>query len=483
MISNFLQTVLGWRALTDITLIALGMFFVYHTLRRLGTWKMFLGLVMAMLAYVGANILGLEGITWIFSNLSHVALIGIIIIFQPEIRKMLESSVSPARREPEGPEHEGLPMMIADALFSLAKIPCGAIFVFPGRDPLERFLTGGVPLNADPSPELILSLFDTHSPGHDGALLVRDGRLAGYGFRLPISKSSHLPREMGARHHAGMGLSEITDALVFVVSEERGLVSFFKNGKLSRVPGRKEAVEAITDHWKATASFLPQPEKGAKKWTTAVELVTAFMLTILLWSSVVIGRMEIVEKSVETPIVYVSLPANIALSGAKPTGTRIHMAGPKSQLDSLTADNLRVRIDLSKAQPGKQTFFVSRESLNLPKKVDLLDADPSEINLSLEETVDMEVPVTPQLVGQPRQGWTVVSVAVKPQKVRVVMKKGEGEQQAPAVTTTPIYLDSLGSGATIRCKIIAPPDAQPSDKPWPDVEVQIRLMPVDAKVE
>ena len=477
MITSFLHNVLGWRPLTDITLIALGMFFVYHTLRRLGTWQIFLGVVMAMLVYVAAILLDLEGITWIFSNLSHVALIGIIIIFQPEIRKMLESSVSPARREQEGPDGEELPLSIADSLFSLAPIPCGAIVIFPGRDPLERFLTGGISLNADPSRELILSIFDTHSPGHDGALLVRDGKLAGYGYRLPISKSSRLPREMGTRHHAGMGLSETTDALVFVVSEERKTVSCFKNGKLTRVTGRKEAVELITDHWKSTASFLPQPEKGAKKWVTALELVTTFLLTILIWSSVVIGRMEIVEKSVLAPIVYVSLAPNNALAGAKPAETRVHLAGPKSQMDGLTAENLRVRIDLSNAMPGKQTFFVSRENLNLPKKVDLLDADPPEINLAIEETVDMEVPVTPQLVGQPRQGLVVAEVLVKPQKVRVVMKKGDGPPEGLSVTTTPIYLDSLGSSTGLLCKIIAPPGTQPPDKPWPDVEVQIRLMP------
>ncbi|MBI9076900.1 MAG: DNA integrity scanning protein DisA nucleotide-binding domain protein [Desulfatibacillum sp.] len=483
MITSFLHNILGWRPLIDITLITLGMFFVYHTLRRLGTWKIFLGMVMAMLVYVAANLLGLEGITWIFSNLSHVALIGIIIIFQPEIRKMLESSVSPARREQGGPDGEELPLLIADSLFSLAQNPCGAIMVFPGRDPLERFLTGGISLNADPSQELILSIFDTHSPGHDGALLIRDGRLAGYGFRLPISKSSRLPREMGTRHHAGMGLSETTDALVFVVSEERKTVTCFKNGKPTPVMNRQEAVELITGHWDATASYLPQQEKGAKKWATSLELVAAFILTIFIWSGVVIGRMEIVEKGLVTPIVYVSLPSNNALAGAKPTETRVHLAGPKSQMDGMTAENLRVRIDLSNAKPGKQTFFVSRENLNLPKKVDLLDADPSEINLAIEETVDIEVPVTPQLVGQPRQGMVVAEVAVKPQKVRVVMKKGDGALEGLSVTTTPIYLDSLSSSTTLLCKIIAPPGSQPSDKPWPDVEVQIRLTPANKTAE
>ncbi|MBU2489764.1 MAG: diadenylate cyclase, partial [Proteobacteria bacterium] len=444
MLHSFLLNILNWRSLTDITLIALGFFFIYHTLRRLGTWKIFLGIVAAMLVFAAANLLDLEGIAWIYTNLSHVALIGIIVIFQPEIRKILERSVSPARRELMGPDGATLPALVADALLSLARTHCGAIIVFPGRDPLDRFLSGGVPLNADPSLALILSIFDIHSPGHDGALLVHDGRVVSYGVRLPISKTSSLPREMGTRHHAGMGLSEVSDALVFVVSEERGTLTSFKNGKLTPVMEKDGVVGLITGHWRSSASYLPQKGKGTGRRVTFLELVAAFFLTTLIWSSVVISRLEIVEKTLVVPIIYVAMAPDMVLSGTKPSETRVHLAGPKSQLDDLSSDRLRVRLDLSGAKPGKQTFFVSHENLELPRKVDLLDAEPSEINLVMEETVDMEVPVTPQLVGVPREGLVVVGVEVKPKKVRVITKKGEDRQEGFSVTTTPIYLQGLG---------------------------------------
>lgn len=164
-----------WRAAVDILLITAGLFFLYRTLLRLGTWAIFTGILLATAVFFAANFLDLKGIEWIYSNLSHVALIALIVIFQPELRKIFERAASVARQEVQKKE-EGLAAMVAHSLFKLAEQKRGAIVVFPGRESAGEWLSGGFRLDAKPSPPLLMSIFDPNSPGHDGALIVYIGK-------------------------------------------------------------------------------------------------------------------------------------------------------------------------------------------------------------------------------------------------------------------------------------------------------------------
>jgi len=204
----------------------MGLFFLYRTLLRLGTWKILAGILIALVVFATASLLDLRGIEWIYSNLSQVALIALIVIFQPELRKIFERAAS-LRRSEIGKGASDLTFMVSDAMFALAQQRRGAILVLPGKEPLGEWLSGGLALNADPSLPLIMSIFDPNSPGHDGAIIIENGKLTRFGVRLPVSKTDNLPVEFGTRHHAAMGLSEVSDALV-VVSEERGSISTTK---------------------------------------------------------------------------------------------------------------------------------------------------------------------------------------------------------------------------------------------------------------
>ncbi|MBT8338986.1 MAG: hypothetical protein HKP58_03645, partial [Desulfatitalea sp.] len=217
------------RAAVDILLIAAGMLFLYQTLLRLGTWKIVSGILVAMVFFFLANLLNLRGIEWIYSNLSPVAVIALIVIFQPELRKFLERTAS-MRRVAAADAGDELAGIIAQGLIAMAEQRQGAIVVLPGKEPIDEWSGGGFNLDAAPSFPLMMSIFDPHSPGHDGALIVQKGRFARFGVRLPISESAKLPEQLGTRHHAAMGLAEKADALVFVVSEERGAISVFQGG-------------------------------------------------------------------------------------------------------------------------------------------------------------------------------------------------------------------------------------------------------------
>lgn len=138
-----------WRALIDITLMAAGLYFLYRTLQRLGTWAIAAGILIAMVVYLVATLLDLKGIEWLFGNLSQVAVIALIIIFQPELRKIFEraASVHRSRQIDSGDEFIAI---LDNALWKLTEKRQGAIVVLPGKEPVGEWLSGGFTLDSTP---------------------------------------------------------------------------------------------------------------------------------------------------------------------------------------------------------------------------------------------------------------------------------------------------------------------------------------------
>ncbi len=464
---------LDWRVILDILLLAATLFLLYRTLHRLGAWKIVAGIFLAIAIFVVANILDLKGIRWLFSNLSQVALIGLIVLFQPEIRKVFEQAAS-LRGRGRGRDHTDMVMVIVDTAFSLAEKKRGAIVVVPGKEPIERWLSGGVDLNATPTFPLVMSIFDPNSPGHDGALIIDRGRLAQFGVRLPLSKTGHLSDEFGTRHHAAMGLSEVSDALVVVVSEERGVITTFRGGKAQRVNDRNDLATRLISHWETIAYHGIEVPKGMKTRELVAQIGFSLIVALVFWSSVILGQIEIREKAFTVPIEYIGIPEHLALAGDQPTEIKLHLTGPKSNLDAITPANLSTRFDLSKALAGRQVFVVSQENVLLPRSVRLVGASPPSIAVSLEEIVEIEVAVQPQLVGTLPKGLELVSVIVEPKQVKILAPAGEMKQRINLMTE-PIYLESIKKDAKFSNRIVAPPNVQPAGKKWPDLEVAIKV--------
>ena len=469
-----IKEITGWKAMVDIALIAAGLFFLYHTLLRLGTWRIVAGILLAGFLFLIANFLNLKGLEWIFGNFSQVAVVALIVIFQPELRKIFEraASVKRFRTRDAGTE---LSHLIAESLIKLAEQRRGAIVVFPGKEPVQEWLSGGFKLDASPSIPLIMSIFDPNSQGHDGALIIEKGRFTRFGVRLPVSLSSKLPDELGTRHHAAMGLVEKSDALAIVVSEERGKISIFDKGKFQQVddPGKIEG--AVLSHWKHTASYPFEIPEGKKRWLVFSQMLVSLFLAVFFWSALIISQGETLEKIVTVPVEYTAPPADLILVGDKQKEVRLHLSGLKSDLDSIDQDELNVKIDLSNAVPGKQIFLISGEDLRLPREVNLVDMVPSSMELTLAAIVEQEVSIKPQLVGKLPAGLKIAKIEVIPQKVKVLSPKDGRKAKAVDVITTPIYLKSIFNDTSIYCKIIAPPAVQPADKRWPDVEVVIKV--------
>jgi uncharacterized protein (TIGR00159 family) len=470
------KALLTWRAAVDILLVTAGLFFLYRTLLRLGTWAIFTGILLATAVFFVANFLDLKAIEWIYTNLSHVALIAMIVIFQPELRKIFERAASVTRKEIQQKE-DGLVSLVSQSLFNLAGQKRGAIVVFPGRESVSEWLSGGFRMDAKPSLPLIMSIFDPNSPGHDGALIVHNGLFTRFGVRLPVSESHRLAEDYGTRHHAAMGLAERTDALVMVVSEERGRVSIFSGGQVRPASDPAVVDAAILEHWRETAAPAIEIPKGRRVWAAVWQLLPSFIVAVMFWLSLTVSQGEVLEKVLSVPVEYTLTSPDLVLVGGKDNEIRLHLAGPRTSLDGLSPAQLSVKIDLSNAVPGKQSFLITEENVRLPKTVTLLDVVPPSLELTLAQIVKQDIAVKPQLVGRLPENLELVAVVVRPDRVKALLPGTGGKDQVSSITTTPLYLESFRETATIFCKIIAPPAVQPVDKRWPDVEVTIEVRP------
>jgi uncharacterized protein (TIGR00159 family) len=191
---------------------------------------------------------------------ANVAAIGLLVIFQPEIRVALSKLSLKSKRIKEFTEYDKFLDQLTNSVYRLAEKKIGALIVLENKDLLDELSSKAVQLNADFSSELLESIFAITTPLHDGAVILREKKITAASVILPLAEdSSQLTRSMGTRHRAALGLSQIFDALVIVVSEETGKVSLTREGVMTR--GVK------TDRFKAIirSIFTPPPQKEVKE--------------------------------------------------------------------------------------------------------------------------------------------------------------------------------------------------------------------------
>jgi uncharacterized protein (TIGR00159 family) len=271
----------------DIFLLATGMFLLYHMFRVTATWKILTGIFFSALVFVIARVLQLQGILWIYENLSPVLLIAMIIIFQPEIRKIFERVASMRPRQRVGEVNKEC-HLLSDAMFTLAQKRHGALVVVTGKELLQAWISKGIAIDARLSFPILVSIFDPSSPGHDGAVIIENGRLSTFGVHLPLSKHGSLADNYGTRHHAAMGLSKVSDALIIAVSEERGTVSAFQYGSHRLIHNAAELTTLLVGHIEKNASFDLPGLNIKKRKNSILELAICVILAFLFRSSVIL---------------------------------------------------------------------------------------------------------------------------------------------------------------------------------------------------
>ena len=224
----------------DMAIIAFGIYHLFRFARKSRFGQVVKALVFLLVAMVLANnVFHLRVVGFVLSNAMELGFITLIIIFQPELRRFLEQMGSGKIKElfvaeAYGNDLESAIVETVEAFTSMSRDKVGALMVFERRTVLDDLLKTGTELDCQVSAELLKNLFWNKAPLHDGAVIVRNGRIVGAGCMLPLSGNVNLSRDLGMRHRAGIGVSENSDAVVAIVSEETGSISVTIDGMMKR---------------------------------------------------------------------------------------------------------------------------------------------------------------------------------------------------------------------------------------------------------
>ena len=232
---------------TDILEIALISFFIYQFMvwiKFTRAYTLLKGILIVLLFILFAYVLKMNTILWIIKNLSTILLTSVVVIFQPELRKMLEqlgqkkfmASIFPldAGKEVQERFTDKTINELVKACFDMGEARTGALIVIEQNIRLSEYERTGINVDAVLTSQLLINIFEHNTPLHDGAVLVRGNRIVAATCYRPLSDNMELSKQLGTRHRAGVGISEVSDSLTIIVSEETGQVSMAQNGQLSR---------------------------------------------------------------------------------------------------------------------------------------------------------------------------------------------------------------------------------------------------------
>jgi uncharacterized protein (TIGR00159 family) len=224
-----------WQDVIDILIVAAVIYWIILLIRGTRSFQILIGLVLLIIALLVSQLGRLLTLHWILNNFLSSIILIIVVIFQHDIRRALSTvGKNPFFFEPSSPHGAPIVEEIIDAALSMARRRTGALIVLEREAEVDKHVEVGVPIGATVTKELITTIFSPPSPLHDGAILIQGGTLTSARCFLPLTANPRLVKTLGARHRAALGLTEETDAVVIVVSEEKGVISLAIAGKLTR---------------------------------------------------------------------------------------------------------------------------------------------------------------------------------------------------------------------------------------------------------
>ena len=223
----------------EIIIIAFALYHVTFWVKRTRAWTLVKGVFVLFSAYIVAYILDMSVILWVFDKTIGLGITALLIVFQPELRKALEqigrgARIETKRRDTDKDEATRIIDEIIRCLQDLSRRHVGALIVFEQKTGLQDIIENGIGIDARITSGLLENIFEPNTPLHDGAVVIRGERVMSAASILTLTEASGISHDLGTRHRAAIGVSETTDAIVLIVSEETGIISMAKGGKLTR---------------------------------------------------------------------------------------------------------------------------------------------------------------------------------------------------------------------------------------------------------
>ena len=471
LFSNF-----GIRDFIDILIISV---FIYTVL--IWFWKttsrfVFIGITMLGLVYILARQFQLYLTVYLLQGFFAILLIALVVIFQEDLRLFFERLATWGfmKKRKQAVYAYQVMDVLGQTVPTLMKKRFGALIVLRGNDHLDRHLKGGIPLDGRLSGPLLESLFDPHSDGHDGAVIIEDDRVSKFGCHLPLSLDGEKIGNRGLRHTAAIGLTERSDALCVVVSEEREAVSLAREGLLRKIDNMEELKDTVRQFYRRQA---PEKEEWSfRQWIrqNTWQKVMAVVLAFGLWV-VFTTPGESIRKDFTVPLVYRNIPVDWILEEPVPKESKVTLEGGAQAFSLINPDSFKIILDMTDLKEGKQFVGLHESQIKLPSNLTLVRFDPQRIPLSAKKLGFMDGIVKVQTTGDLPGGLLLRKITVQPEVVPVLAPVNG--KKSIRILTEPVNLGEITTTTKVKPKLVLPPDTRFTEATPPSVEVTIEVAP------
>lgn len=405
----------------------------------------------------------------------------LLLMHLPELRRAFQTGYSKRLFSVFSGEKNDVSPAVIQALVELAQLRCGALIVLPGLDDIQPFIHGGEEYEARVTESLLLSLFNTEAPRHDGAIVIRNNIITRVGAVLPLSISESVQEDWGTRHRAALGLTEQCDATTLVVSEERGTISVARGGQANVLePDSFESISKTIVPLLSDNNTGKQRQKGFLRfwglWLAAILL--AFIASpMAYWLNQPDPRVQADKFIVaQVPISFRNIPEDVYIAEYSTDVCRVSFRVPSeespvtNQAFEITIDLLDVPIGVSEIELTERMFSA------LPAQWEVDRYDPEEVRVVLAQARTVFLPVEPQVIAL-KSRFMVSTTRVEPDSVYVQIKDNKPDQ-GRTLKTMPINLSRITEPGvyTYESLLEFPPSVRPLDRDKEQsVNVQITI--------
>lgn len=461
--------------IVDIIFVSAFLYTIINILRNSVSRKLLITIAVFIGIYILSRILGMY-LTEMFIKILIIFIsISAIIVFQPDIRRMVDqvSRWVLSRR----PKHAKSEMQFIDILTEsvskMAEMKTGALIAVKGIDDWDGCVNGGINLGGAVSKPLLLSIFNTKAPGHDGAVLIENGNVIKFGAHLTLSTNMEVLQGKGTRHAAGLGLSECCDALIIIVSEERGTITIANNGVLQTLSSSSELKNLIEKFWIKNFSEQTETKKFFSKSFHFKTAVTSFLLAATGWFMFAY-QSGTVFKSFDVPIEFRNLRSDLELKYPIPADAKITLSGSEQAFRLLDEVDLSISVDLYRLKTGSNEIMIAQDNLKLPSGIKLYNIEPHVIRINAERLKSIEVPIHVQTSGRLPRYLRLLSINSNPEKI--TLKVPEEAHNLPRnILTEPVNLSNLTESSVIKTRLIPMNNAKLLPDQKPEILIELKV--------
>ncbi len=474
----FMDNLMGtirWQDVVDILLNSYVLFRLYILLRgtRLFGFAVFIALLLIfqrVISYYGMIITNT-----VLQSFTALVAIGVLIVFRYEIRRIFQSKSIRDILWRVGTKPVKTPVeIIAASAFEMARRKIGALIVFRGHQPVDGLIQSGLPWQGQVSRAMIESIFWPDNPVHDGAAVIEGDRVVEVSGILPLTDRKDLPSRFGTRHRAALGLTEMSDALVLIVSEERGAVEIAKNGKIEDIGDPRILEDRLRLHL-GLGLEADRPDQS-NRWSVSAAAVLSVVIVSGIWSSLSLGVVRTL-MTINAPIEYIKGDPSMEIIETSATAVNIQVSGTRALINTISPNQVKVRFDLTEARAGRNIVTVKEDNISLPPGAKIKKIEPASVDIMIDIRGRKNVPVQVDWEGRLPPGLLVNEVEIIPSQVEV-----SGGQllidQLKTVYTEKVVVDKLKTSGEIQARIALSPASLKLAPQQPDkVRIKFQLAP------